>query len=153
MEDWRKIDIDALEKENFLTPQELVPDVSRLNVVDIQPVVVECKNRLTKGQFLQSLQLGLDNAPYISGPNIKSEYVELIFEILVSTKNNNNDVSPIIKQLSSQQHDTLVKYLYAIMSTNYGSKQGGLLLTWFEKTIGATGLGPIIRYISDRRTV
>lgn len=57
------------------------------------------------------------------------------------------------KQLDSNQQDTLVKYLYKNMSTSYGAKQGGLLLHWFEKTVEVTGLGPIVRFMADRRTV
>lgn len=154
MEDWRRIDIDALETDKFLTKEELIPQIP--NPVDdnaITGIMSECKNNLTKGQFLQSLQAALDNPPYLSDEMVKSNYNELMFEVLCSIKSNTNDLTPIIKQLTSNQQDTLVKYLYKIMSTPYGSKQGGAMLLWFEKTIEITGLGPIIRYMSDRRTV
>lgn len=154
MEDWRRIDIDALETDKFLTKEELIPQIA--NPVDesaIPGIMSECKNGLTKGQFLQSLQMALDNSPYLLNEGTKTSYNELVFEILCSIKTNNNDLTPFIKQLSSDQQDTLVKYLYKIMSTSYGSKQGGIILMWFEKTIEITGLGPIIRYMSDRRTV
>ncbi|CAH6720693.1 actin-related protein 2/3 complex subunit 5 [[Candida] jaroonii] len=154
MEDWRRIDIDALEADNFLTKEELVPSIdSNLSLQDISNIINECRNYLTKGKFLESLQLGLDNPPYLFDQSVKDQYNELMFEVLCSIKNNNNDVSPIIKNLSTKQQDVLIKYLYKIMNTSYGSKQGGLMLVWFEKTIEITGLGPIIRFMSDRRTV
>lgn len=154
MEDWRRIDIDALETDKFLTKEELIPQIA--NPVDesaLPGIMSECKSKLTKGQFLEALQLGLDNPPYLTSEQAKSSYNEMMFEVLVSIKSNNNDLGPFIKQLTSDQQDTLVKYLYKIMSTGYGSKQGGILLSWFEKTIEITGLGPIIRYMNDRRTV
>lgn len=154
MEDWRRIDIDALETDKFLTKEELIPQIA--NPVDdstIPAIINDCKSKLTKGQFLECLQLALDNPPYLSPESVKNTYNDLMFEVLCSIKSNNSDLKPFITKLSSDQQDTLVKYLYKIMSTPTGSKQGGTMLVWFEKTIEITGLGPIIRYMNDRRTV
>lgn len=154
MEDWRRIDIDALEPDKFLTKQDLIPNIpSSISEQDIPQIVADAKSKLSKGQFLESLQLAIGNPPYLLLEQAKNTYTELMFEILISIKNNNGDVTPFIKQLNDEEQDNLVKYLYKIMSTNYGAKQGGILLVWFEKTIEITGLGPVIRFMSDRRTV
>jgi len=39
------------------------------------------------------------------------------------------------------------------MSVTKGQQQGGVLLSWYDKTVDITGLGPVVRYLSDRRTV
>lgn len=154
MEDWRRIDIDALEPDKFLTKEELIPQIANpVNESGIPAIISDCKAKLTKGQFVESLKLGLDNPPYLASQAGKDSYNQMMFEILISIKNNNSDVGQFVKQLDSDEQDTLVKYLYKIMSTSYGSKQGGILLVWFEKTIEVTGLGPIIRFMNDRRTV
>lgn len=154
MEDWRRIDIDALEPDKFLTKEELIPQISNaLNESEIPGIISDCRAKLTKGQFLDALKVALGNPPYLASQTRKDSYNEMMFEVLISIKNNNSDVGQFIKQLDSDEQDTLVKYLYKIMSTSYGSKQGGVLLIWFEKTIEITGLGPIIRFMNDRRTV
>ncbi|KAK6456420.1 actin-related protein 2/3 complex subunit 5 [Scheffersomyces xylosifermentans] len=155
MEDWRRIDIDAYEPENHLSKEELIPDLPPTSQADIVAVSKQVRSALSSGQFVEALALALDSAPYIADEATKNLHSETIFEILCSIKNNHNinDLSSFVKKLDSSQQDTLVKYLYKTMDTSYGQKQGGLLLSWFEKTIEVTGLGPIVRFMSDRRTV
>jgi len=155
MEDWRRIDIDALEPDTHLSAEDLIPQLPPVSYEQIQQVSQQVRSSLSSGQFVVALQLALDNPPYVADAKTKELHGETLFEILCSIKNNHhpNDYKQIISQLSQQQQDTLVKYLYRAMSTPYGAKQGGLILTWFEKTVELTGLGPIVRFITDRRTV
>jgi actin related protein 2/3 complex subunit 5 len=62
-------------------------------------------------------------------------------------------MTPIIERLSTEEQNVLVKYLYKGMASPLGQSHGngGVLLSWFEKTADIAGQGPIIRYISDRR--
>lgn len=155
MEDWRRIDIDALEPENHLSKEDLIPDLPPTSSQDISAISKQVRQSLSQGQFLQALTLVLDNAPYVAEEQTKTLHAETVFEVLISIKNNHNpnELSNFIKQLDSNQQDVLVKYLYKNMNTSYGAKQGGLLLSWFEKTVEITGLGPIVRFMTDRRTV
>ncbi|OBA19233.1 Arp2/3 complex 16 kDa subunit ARPC5 [Metschnikowia bicuspidata var. bicuspidata NRRL YB-4993] len=155
MEDWRRIDIDALEPENHLSKQDLVPDLPPVTPSEIAAIAQQVKQALSLGQFLQALQAVLETPPYVSDEKTKNVHTETVFEVLVSIKNNHNthEFSSFVSQLSSDQQDTLVKYIYKIMSTSYGAKHGALLLSWFEKTVEVTGMGPVVRFYSDRRTV
>lgn len=155
MEDWRRIDIDAYEPENHLSKEELVPDLPATSPDQIAAVSQQARSALSLGQFVEALQLVLDSAPYVADTQTKTLHAETVFEVLISIKNNHasTNLSTFIKQLDSNQQDVLVKYLYKNMSTPYGAKQGGLLLNWFEKTVEVTGLGPIVRFMTDRRTV
>lgn len=155
MDAWRAIDIDALEPENHLSKEDLIPDLPATSYEEIVALSKEIRQSLTLGQFLQALQLALDSPPYVADEKTKDLHAETVFEVLVSIKNNKNinEFSTFVKQLDSNQQDNLIKYLYKNMATAYGAKQGGLLLSWFEKTVDVTGLGPVVRHYSDRRTV
>ncbi|CAH2352252.1 actin-related protein 2/3 complex subunit 5 [[Candida] railenensis] len=155
MSDWRSIDIYALEPENFLTKQDLIPDLPPVSHDVIVGISQQCRQALSSGQFIVALTTALDTPPYVADEATKSLHAETVFEVLCSIRNNHsvNDLSKFVTQLDSTQQDTLVKYLYKSMGTGYGTKQGGLLLSWFEKTVEITGLGPIVRYMTDRRTV
>lgn len=155
MDNWRRIDIDALETDNHLSKEDLIPDLPPVSNEEILSLSKQCRSALSLGQFLQALTLALDTPPYVSDEKTKELHSETVFEVLCSIKNNHNinDLSNFVKELDSNQQDTLVKYLYKNMGTSYGAKQGGLLLHWFEKTVEVTGLGPIVRFMADRRTV
>ncbi|KAI5962519.1 ARC15 [Candida pseudojiufengensis] len=154
--DWRSIDIDALEPENHITKEELIPpNLPTYSNQEIQEVANQIRSQLSQGKFQQALELGLNNIPFGSTTQIKEIHQKTIFEIFCSIKNNisNNEIDEIIKNLNQEQQDNLIKYLYVNMSTSYGQKQGGLLLNWFEKIIEIVGIGSIARYLTDRRTV
>lgn len=155
MEDWRRIDIDALEPENHLSAKDLVPDLEPVSHAEIASVSQQVKAQLSQGQLVEALQAALDTPPYVSDDSTKQLHAETVFEVLVSIKNNHStaDFAGFVLQLSSEQQDTLVKYIYKIMATPYGAKHGALMLSWFEKTVGVTGMGPVVRFFSDRRTV
>lgn len=155
MTDWRRIDIDAYEPENHLSKEDLIPSLPPTSYEQIEAISKQARTALSSGQFQQALELTLDSPPYVADDRTKDLHAATVFEVLCSVKNNHstNDLSKFIKLLDSQQQDNLIKYLYKIMGTSYGAKQGGLLLSWFEKTVEVTGLGPIVRFTSDRRTV
>lgn len=155
MEDWRRIDIDALEPENHLLKEELIPDLPPTSHQEVVNTSQQARTLLSLGRFQEALTLVLDNPPYVADEESKKLHSETVCEVLLSIKNNHNtnDLSTFVKQLDTSQQDTLVKYLYKNMGTSYGAKQGGLLLNWYEKTVEVTGLGPIVRYMTDRRTV
>lgn len=155
MDDWRRIDIDALEPENHLSKQDLVPDIEPVSLQQVQATAQHVKQALSLGQFAAALQAALDTPPYTSEEQAKTIQTDTVFEVLVSIKNNHNvsEFTAFVKQLSSDQQDTLIKYIYKIMSTKNGAKHGALMLSWFEKTIEVTGMGLIVRFFSDRRTV
>lgn len=155
MDAWRHIDIDALEPETHLLKQDLIPDLPPVSHDQVVSVSKTVKLALALGQFLQALQSALDSPPYVADAATKELHAETVYEVLVLIKNNHSigEFLTFVKQLTSDEQDTLVKYIYKIMSTTYGAKQGALLLSWFEKTVDVTGMGPVVRYFSDRRTV
>jgi actin related protein 2/3 complex subunit 5 len=87
-----------------------------------------------------------------SGSN-KNIHLKTVVDILLVIRS--SDITPAVEQLSSEEQNVLIKYLYKGMGSTLGQSHGngGILLTWFEKTVDITGQGPIIRYMSDRRVV
>lgn len=155
MDDWRRIDIDALEPENHLCMLDLIPKVDSISHDEVVAVGLSVKQKLSQGQFAEALKAVLDMPPYVSDERTKSLHTETVFEVLASIKNNHNisEYASFVLQLTTEQQDTLIKYIYKIMGTSFGAKHGALMLGWFEKTVDVTGMGPVARFFSDRRTV
>lgn len=153
--DWRRIDTDVYDRETHMSAAELIPNLPATLRDEVTQVSREARLALSSGQFQLALTLVLDMRPYVADVSIKLMHAETVFEVLCSIKNNHlgNDFSSFIKALTLDQQDILIKYLYKIMATLYGAKQGGLLLSWFEKTTEVAGLGCIVRYMSDRRVL
>ncbi|CAK9437374.1 uncharacterized protein LODBEIA_P17520 [Lodderomyces beijingensis] len=153
---WRSIDIDALDPDSHLAPADLFPTSSvtpAQSHADITDISNQIRTQLSQGNFAAALQMALDTAPYASDDQTKETHARTVFETLCSIKNNNADVGVFVKSLSSEQRDTLIKYLYRCMGSTYGQKQGALLLNWFERCVDVVGVGSIARFLTDRRTV
>lgn len=155
MEDWRRIDIDALEPENHMCKLDLIPQVDPVSHEEVVAVAQAVKQKLSQGQFVDALKEVLETPPYVSDEATKSLHTDTVFEVLASIKNNHNtsEYTSFVSQLSDEQQDTLIKYIYKIMGTPFGAKHGTLMLGWFEKTVEVTGMGSVVRFFSDRRTV
>ena len=153
MEDWRRIDIDALDPELRLADEELHPvDTELITYNDVLAKSKQVKALLSRGSYADSLSLALADPPYNSDvEDAKSFNLATILEVLTAVKQ--AQISNIVQALDIDQQDVLVKYLYKAMSQSQSQVHSGILLAWFEKTIDITGLGPIIRYMSDRRLV
>lgn len=83
----------------------------------------------------------------------KTLNLQTVLEVLATIRS--SAITSTVQALSPEQRDTLIKYIYKGMGSplGQGHGNGGILLTWFEKTVEVTGQGSIIRYMSDRRTV
>ncbi|KAL0951610.1 hypothetical protein HGRIS_008290 [Hohenbuehelia grisea] len=152
---FRKIDIDAFD-EDVLQESELYEPDPR----DPAQVLDESKQRqvavrgaLAKGDIRGALAISLENAPF--GPNVeeaKTLTLQTILSILNSTKS--TEVSAVVKALTQDEQDTLMKYLYKGMAMpGWGDISGSVLLGWHEKLTEVAGTGCIVRTMTDRRTV
>lgn len=153
MEDWRRIDIDAFDPDSGrLTVKDLIPPYeSIVTLQELQPRISQLRSLATSGDMNSAIQLATSDPPYSADENTKATYFQAVLEALTQARQ--ADIANIVKQLSSQQQDVLVKFLYKGMSIPEGQKQGGILLAWFEKLIQAAGVNPVVHYLSDRRTV
>jgi len=110
----------------------------------------------------------LKNANLLHLKNLK---LQTLVTILNSTKA--TDIPAVVKALSQDEQDTLMKYLYKGMGMpGWGDVSGSVLLGWHEKVYSSTystpprcmadwcvqltevaGTGCIVRVMTDRRTV
>jgi len=152
---FRKIDIDAYD-EDALHESELYEADTR----DPAQVLDEARQRqaavrssLAKSDVSGALSVILDNAPY--GPNVDEAKVltlQTLLTILNTTKA--TEITGVIKSLSQDSQDTLMKYLYKGMAMpGWGDISGSVLLGWHEKLTEVAGVGCIVRTMTDRRTV
>ncbi|KAF9463407.1 actin-related protein ARPC5 [Collybia nuda] len=152
---FRKIDIDAFD-EDVLHESELYDADPR----DPAEVLDEAKQRqvavrtsLAKSDIGGALSIVLENAPY--GPNVdqaKEVTLQTLLTILNTTKS--TEIPAVIKALSQDNQDTLMKYLYKGMAMpGWGDISGSVLLGWHEKLTEVAGTGCIVRTMTDRRIV
>ncbi|KAF7320880.1 Actin-related protein 2/3 complex subunit 5 [Mycena chlorophos] len=152
---FRKIDIDAYD-EDVLQDEEVVETDPR----DPAQVLDEAKQRqaavrsaLARSDIVGALNTVLENAPY--GPNVeeaKTVTLQTLLTILNTTKA--AEIPGVIKGLSQDNQDTLMKYLYKGMAMpGWGDISGSVLLGWHEKLTEVAGTGCIVRTMTDRRIV
>jgi len=152
---FRKIDIDVYD-EDALLESELYDADPR----DPSEVLSEAKQKqstvrstLAKGDIPGALALALDNPPW--GPQndeAKNLNLQTVVSVLNSTKA--TDIPDVIKSLTPEGQDTLMKYLYKGMGMpGWGDVSGSVLLGWHEKLTEVAGTGCIMRAMTDRRTL
>ncbi|RDB17696.1 Actin-related protein 2/3 complex subunit 5 [Hypsizygus marmoreus] len=152
---FRKIDIDIYD-EDVLQESELYDADPR----DPAQVLEEARQRqaavrtfLAKSDVVGALSTVLENAPY--GPNVdqaKELTLQTLLTILNTTKS--TEIPGVIKSLSQDAQDTLMKYLYKGMAMpGWGDISGSVLLGWHEKLTEIAGTGCIVRTMTDRRLV
>ncbi|KAI3652418.1 hypothetical protein MP228_002743 [Amoeboaphelidium protococcarum] len=111
----------------------------------------EVRQLLTRGGIADALKIALANAPTGSAPQqTKLKHTQTVMDILSAVKA--TDIPNILKGLSQDDVDTLMKYVYRGME--YPDKfNPQTLLSWHEKTFEVGGVGCIVRVMTDRRTV
>jgi len=95
----------------------------------------------------------LEDAPYgLNAEDAKNLTLQTLVTILNSTKS--TEIPNVVKSLSQDSQDTLMKYLYKGMALpGWGDVSGSVLLGWHEKLTEAAGTGCIVRVMTDRRIV
>lgn len=152
MEDWRRIDIDALDTENQVTKEDLIPGtIDPVSPAEVQQQITAIRSYISKGAFADGLAYITSNPPYGALEQDKELYVNTILDLFSAVKQ--NDIDEIVKTLDIEQQNVLVKYIYKGFSLPKGKQQGGILLSWFDKTVAVSGVGVVVRHLSDRRTI
>ncbi|KDR73966.1 hypothetical protein GALMADRAFT_250686 [Galerina marginata CBS 339.88] len=152
---FRKIDIDIYD-EDVLHEEELYEADPR----DPSEVLEDAKQRqgmvrgmLSKNDIPGALTVILDNAPY--GPTV-DEAKEITLQSLLTILNTTKaaEIPGVLKALSPDTQDTLMKYLYKGMAMpGWADISASVLLGWHEKLTEVAGVGCIVRTMTDRRRV
>ncbi|CAG8572377.1 3047_t:CDS:2 [Racocetra persica] len=153
---YRGTDVDILDEDQlfqedlfaFAGGTEIEPEVALRNV---QTKGVDVRNFLTRGNTEKALATAIENPPYGSNTtDAKDQNTKIVMEVLNSIKA--TDIPSLVRNLTLEQQDVLMKYIYRGMASPelYNS---AVLLNWHEKLTEITGVGCIVRVATDRRTV
>ncbi|OCB90625.1 actin-related protein ARPC5 [Sanghuangporus baumii] len=158
---FRKIDIDKYDEDVLLEEELYEPDPrdpaqvladTRAKATTVRSFLAK-DFLVTRGDAAGALNIVLDGAPY--GPNVeeaKNTNLQTLLTILGSTKV--PEIPGILKSLSQDTQDTLMKYLYKGMAMpSWGDSSWSVFLAWHEKLTEIAGIGCIVRVMTDRRTV
>ncbi|THH28723.1 hypothetical protein EUX98_g5461 [Antrodiella citrinella] len=158
MDAFRKIDIDQYEEDVLLEEElyEADPRDPATILADTKQKGGAVRGSLSKGDVASALGLVLENPPY--GPNVDEAKVRIslpfvksysniaqnlnlqtLVSILNSTKS--TEIPAIVRALSPDAQDNLMKYLYKGMALpGWGDVSGSILLTWHEKQLVQHGI-------------
>ncbi|KAF8229407.1 actin-related protein ARPC5, partial [Tricholoma matsutake] len=152
---FRKIDIDIYD-EDVLQESELYdadPRDASQTLAEAKQKQAAVRTSLARSDIAGALATILDNPPY--GPHVE-QAKELTLQTLLTILNTTKatEIPTVIKSLTQEAQDTLMKYLYKGMAMpGWGDISGSVLLGWHEKLTEAAGTGCIVRTMTDRRLV
>nr|XP_054769720.1 actin-related protein 2/3 complex subunit 5-like [Lytechinus pictus] len=99
---------------------------------------------------LDALQLLLKNPPTTNNKGEKDKAHSLVIRVLTAFKV--SEVGAAVNALDSDSIDILMKYIYREFAAP-SEKSAGICLTWHEKVYAVSGVGSIIRVLTDRKGV
>lgn len=146
---FRSVDIDRLDPDSVVN---YVPEVepSGVTLNDVQQIAAEVRSAVQSGDATRAVKVAVSRPPYGSDETTKEAALAAVLQALVSVRV--SDVNGVLKALDTTEKTVLTKYLFKAMSVPEGQKNGAILLQWADRTF-AQGQGPIIRHITDRRTI
>ncbi|CAG8518382.1 220_t:CDS:2, partial [Scutellospora calospora] len=130
---YRSIDVDIID-EDQLVQEELFAFVGGTEI-DSEVALKDVQAK--------ALTTGIENPPYGSHKtDAKEQNTKIVMEVLNSIKA--TDIPSLVKNLTLEQQDVLMKYIYRGMASPelYNS---AVLLNWHEKLTEVAGVGCIVR--------
>lgn len=140
---FRKVNVDDLDEDRFQDDAAETQETVGPSEGAVQELLNGKKNT-------DALKLVLKDPPYNAGAKEKSRLLALLLRVLSQYKS--NDVEGTVKQLSPEELDILLKFIYKGFSEPSDSSCGSLL-SWHEKVVSVGGVGSIMRVLTDRKSV
>eukprot|EP01103_Thecamoeba_quadrilineata_P003484 TRINITY_DN13252_c0_g1_i1.p1 TRINITY_DN13252_c0_g1~~TRINITY_DN13252_c0_g1_i1.p1 ORF type:complete len:137 (+),score=36.46 TRINITY_DN13252_c0_g1_i1:32-412(+) len=108
----------------------------------------EVQKLVSQGKLKEALLESLRSPPVgAKDQSIKDDNSKTVVNVLAAVKE--TDIEKTISDLSSDQQDNIMKFVYK--GFEFGD-QSTILLKWHEVLLKNGGLGVIIRSLSDRKT-
>jgi len=142
--EFRRIDVDQFSEDNYKEDVDNEP-------VRAGPNENEIVALLTQNRLSDALKNVLANAP-MGNKNqaIKDASLNLVMRVLMSFKA--SQIDEAVSQLDNEARDILMKYIYrGFEIPNEGSS--AQLLVWHEKVFALSGVGSIVRVLTDKKKV
>ena len=96
------------------------------------------------------MKKSLENPPLAAkNKETKKKSADVVAKVLVNTKE--ADIPKIVDSLDADELDILMKYIYRCLET--GDNDSKPLFKWHEKVLEKSGMGSIVRVLSERKTI
>ncbi|KAK0425171.1 hypothetical protein QR680_009069 [Steinernema hermaphroditum] len=142
---YRKIDVDAYDPDKF-------EDTEDVETPGIGPDERQVTQLLSSNQNIEALHAALLNPPLKSkNQAVKDRATALVTRVLTSFKT--NEIEGAVQKLDDDEADLLMKYVYKAMDILADGANCQYLLVWHAQIIQRSGLGAVMRVLSDRRRV
>lgn len=139
---FRKINIDEFSEDNFKDDEQ--QENQQLGGIDEN----EINQLLLKQKNCEALKFCLENAPiYNKNQAVKDQALQITLRVLLSIKP--SQIDDAIKLLDAELLDTLMKYIYRGFENPSDGGSSGHLLQWHEKVFAKSGVGSIVRVLTD----
>lgn len=139
---FRKINVDEYNEDNFKDDEN--QENQQLGGIDEN----EINQLLMKQKNCEALKLCIENAPLFSkNQAMKDQALQVILRVILSIKP--SQIDDAVKLLDSDQLDVLMKYVYRGFENPSDGGSSGHLLQWHEKIFAKSGVGSIVRVLTD----
>ena len=139
---FRTVDVDLYNEDNYKEEADTEVSTEALDFSQLNSLLNSNKN-------VEALKLLLAGSPVgIKDPDTKSKVRDLAQRILLAVKK--EEMEPAVSKMDKDTLDVLMKFIYAGFERPVEGSSGHLLV-WHDKVFSASGLGSVVRVLSDKR--
>ncbi|GMH92710.1 hypothetical protein TrST_g1800 [Triparma strigata] len=107
---------------------------------------------MLSGDKTSALRVALTDPPVTSkNPDTKAINCNTVGDVITAV--GESDIDSVIEKLEMAECDILMKYIYKLLGDTSHSDKSGVMLKWHAKLLKKTGMGSIVRSMTDRKTV
>merc|ERR1711915_923554 len=139
---FRTVDVNLYSEDNYKEEIDNEADTGSTDVNQINSLLNSNKNVDALKLFLSSSPLGKKD------PNAKKTTLELAVRNMMAIKQ--NQIEDAVKGLDNDSRDVLMKFVYKGFEIPSKDSSAHLLL-WHEKIFNVTGVGSVVRVLTDKR--
>jgi actin related protein 2/3 complex subunit 5 len=141
---FRKVDVDQYSEEVYEEDQVADDGVTG-------PSDAEVQSLLSKNRNTEALTYVLSTPPLATkNQGVKDKALQSVLKVLMSFKA--AEIEGALKGLDQNKLDILMKYIYRGFEQP-SENSSAQLLVWHDKVFAITGLGSIVRVLTDKKRV
>ena len=139
---FRTVDVDLYNEDNYKEEADTEVSTEALDFNQLNSLLNSNKN-------VEALKLFLAGSPVgIKDPDTKSKVRDLAQRILLAVKK--EEMEAVVSKMDKDTLDVLMKFIYAGFERPVEGSSGHLLV-WHDKVFSASGVGSVVRVLSDKR--
>ncbi|KAF0978089.1 hypothetical protein FDP41_002604 [Naegleria fowleri] len=108
------------------------------------------KSLVSSQKYTDALKKALENPPLAAkNKETKKKSADVVATVLLNTKE--SDIQKSVDALDIEELDILMKYIYRCLES--GELDSKPLFKWHEKVLEKSGMGSIVRVLTERRNL